>query len=291
MSYINYIIIAIAMLFSFTSCNSKIKNVNKVSVKIWGNCDMCKKTIETAGNKKNEALVVWNKDTKQAGLEFDSTKTNANAILKRIALAGYDNITYLAPDDIYAKLPECCQYERNAKPITNPNDDAIIDTTKAEAKRMTNYTVSPSSSDAVNQLKSIFDYYFAVKDALVKKDGNTASVKAKALLASIKVVKMQHLNTEEHIVWMKLMKDLASDAQHIVDTKDIALQRNHFMNLSKNMFDLLKVSKQETTIYYQFCPMANDGKGSNWLSKENVIKNPYYGSEMLHCGKTVEIIK
>lgn len=57
------------------------------------------------------------------------------------------------------------------------------------------------------------------------------------------------------------------------------------------MFDLLKVSKQETTIYYQFCPMANDGKGANWLSKENVIKNPYYGSEMLHCGKTVEIIK
>lgn len=37
--------------------------------------------------------------------------------------------------------------------------------------------------------------------------------------------------------------------------------------------------------------MANDGKGANWLSKENVIKNPYYGSEMLHCGKTVEIIK
>jgi hypothetical protein len=37
--------------------------------------------------------------------------------------------------------------------------------------------------------------------------------------------------------------------------------------------------------------MANSGKGANWLSKENAIKNPYYGSSMLTCGKTVEIIE
>ena len=34
----------------------------------------------------------------------------------------------------------------------------------------------------------------------------------------------------------------------------------------------MKISKQETPTYYQFCPMANDGKGANWLSKENAIK-------------------
>ena len=50
------------------------------------------------------------------------------------------------------------------------------------------------------------------------------------------------------------------------------------------------VSKNETPVYYQFCPMANDGKGANWLSKENAVKNPYYGSMMLSCGKTVETI-
>jgi hypothetical protein len=37
--------------------------------------------------------------------------------------------------------------------------------------------------------------------------------------------------------------------------------------------------------------MFNDGKGANWLSKENAIKNPYYGSSMLSCGKTTETIK
>lgn len=53
----------------------------------------------------------------------------------------------------------------------------------------------------------------------------------------------------------------------------------------------MKVAKTETPTYYQFCPMANGGKGANWLSKENEVKNPYYGSEMLTCGKVVETIK
>ena len=102
---------------------------------------------------------------------------------------------------------------------------------------------------------------------------------------------MDKLTTEEHTVWMKVMKDLAFDAEHIADTKDASHQRDHFMPLSENMYALIKVSKNETEAYYQHCPMANEGKGANWLSIESEIKNPYYGSEMLKCGRVVEVIK
>ena len=57
------------------------------------------------------------------------------------------------------------------------------------------------------------------------------------------------------------------------------------------MHDLLLVAKFDTPVYYQFCPMANGGKGANWLSKENAVKNPYYGAQMMTCGKVVETIK
>ena len=140
-------------------------------------------------------------------------------------------------------------------------------------------------------LKSVLNNYFLIKDALIKSDGNTASAAAKDLLATINSVKMEALTTQEHAVWMKQMKDLALDAEHIADTKDISHQRDHFTTLSKNMFELIKVSKQESPIYYQFCPMANQGKGANWLSKESAVKNPYYGNKMLTCGRTVETIK
>ena len=148
-----------------------------------------------------------------------------------------------------------------------------------------------ASMDKSDQLTAVFDNYFAVKDALVKTDGTTAATKATALLLAINAVKMDKLEMDVHMVWMKVMADLKKDAQHISETKDAKHQREYFNTLSKNIYALLKVCKQETPVYYQFCPMANNGKGANWLSKESAVKNPYYGSMMLTCGKTVETIK
>lgn len=278
---------AIITLLSFTACNAQIKNAKTETVHIYGNCDMCKSTIEKAGNVKKIAKVTWNKDTKMATITYDAKKTNQDEILKRIALSGYDSENFLAPDNAYAKLPECCQYERKAKTVGK------VETSKVDSSKMDmqDHKTMAETTAETPQLKAVFDNYFAVKDALVKTDGNTASAKAKELLNSINAVKMEKLSIEEHTIWMKVMKDLAFDAEHIAETKDASHQRGHFTTLSKNMYALLKVSKQETPTYFQHCPMYNDGKGADWLSKENAIKNPYYGSQMLSCGKTVETIK
>lgn len=270
-------------MLSFIACNAQIKNSKTETVKIYGNCGMCKSTIEKAGNLKKVANVDWNKDTKIATITYDTTKTNQDEILKRIALSGYDSDKFLAPADVYAKLPECCQYERLNKPVAKSDH-------KIETHDHSNRTTTIEKQET-NQLNAVFESYFAVKDALVKTDGNTASAKAKDLSNVISAVKMETLTTDEHNVWMEVMKDLAFDAEHISDTKEIGHQRDHFMSLSKNMYELIKVSKSETPIYYQHCPMANGGKGANWLSKENAIKNPYYGSKMLTCGSTVETLK
>ena len=286
---------AITVLLSFTACNAQIKNAKTESVKIYGNCGMCETTIEKAGNKKKIAKVDWNKDTKMATITYDAKKTNQDEILKRIALSGYDSDKFLAPDDIYSKLPGCCQYDRVKKVV------AKIETQKVETKvddhsghnhSTTTTTEKPVEvKQEVNQLKAVFDNYFAVKDALVKTDGNTSSAKAKELLTAINTVKMDKLTTEEHTVWMKVMKDLTANAEKIATSKDVAKQRETFALLSKNMYELAKVSKQETPVYYQHCPMANNGDGGDWLSSEKKIQNPYYGDEMMECGRVAEEIK
>jgi len=282
------ILMAITVLLSFTACNAQIKNATTESVKIYGNCGMCESTIEKAGNVKKVAQVDWNKDTKMATLTYDARKTNQEEILKRIALAGYDSDKFLAPDDVYNNLSGCCQYDRVKK-------TEMAKTEVIEDHSMHNHNETADkpteTTQEVNQLKAVFDNYFALKDALVKSDGNLASTKAAALLASIKAVEMGKLTTEEHTVWMKVMKDLAFDTEHIEETKDAGHQRAHFNTLSDNVYQVLKVSKYEQPVYYQNCPMANGGKGANWLSKENAVKNPYYGSQMLTCGKTVETIE
>ena len=282
------ILMAVVGLLSTTPLQAQIKNAKTETVKVNGDCGMCETTIEKVGNKKNQYKTDWDADTKLAIITYDSKKTGLDAILKNIALSGYDNVSYLAPDEAYAKLPGCCQYKRDkkavVKTITEPTTDAM-----GSLPNHTGHTAMDMQQ--TSQLTAVFDNYFALKDALVKTDGTTASAKAAAMLTALDAVEMGKLKMEEHTVWMKIEKDLKTDAQHIKENKDTEHQREHFMSLSKNMYELIKTAKPAETVYYQFCPMANDGKGANWLSKENVIKNPYYGSQMLSCGKVVETIK
>ncbi|HCI58059.1 MAG TPA: mercury transporter, partial [Bacteroidetes bacterium] len=55
MNLISKISAATILLFSFSSCNAQIKNAKTETVKIYGNCEMCEKTIEAAGNVKKVA--------------------------------------------------------------------------------------------------------------------------------------------------------------------------------------------------------------------------------------------
>lgn len=282
---ISKILLATTMLLTFSFSNAQIKNVKTETVKIYGNCGMCKTTIEKAANVKNAVKVDWNKDTKMATLSYDAKKTNQDEILKRVALAGYDSDKFLAPNDVYAELHGCCQYDRS--PL------ASAESTSATKEGTTTHKMEDkmSMSKQNNQLNTVFETYFSVKEALVQTDGVLASKKSAALLLAVNAVKMDQLEMDVHMVWMKVLEDLKRDAKSIAETKEITAQRDHFMTLSKSIYALIKVSKNETAVYYQFCPMANDGKGANWLSKDNTIKNPYYGAQMLSCGKTIETIK
>lgn len=276
---ISKLMVASILLLSFTTAQAQIKNATTASVKIYGNCGMCEKTIENAGNLKKVASVDWDKNTKMAEITFDSKKTTQDEILKRIALAGYDSDSFLAPTDVYDNLHGCCKYDREAK---------VTETITTPMVKVESNAVASSSKQP---LSPVFQNYFDLKNALVSTDSDAASKNAATLLSSINDVKMDKLEMDVHMIWMKVIKDLKSDATMISQTKDIAKQRASFIMLSQNMYEMMKISKTESPIYYQHCPMANNGKGANWLSTESAVKNPYYGSQMLSCGKTVETIK
>jgi Protein of unknown function (DUF3347) len=271
--------IAIIMLLTTTSF-AQIKNSKTDTIKIYGSCEMCKEKIEKTGTKKNLSKVVWSEETNMATITYDAKKITTDAILKKIALVGYDSDKFLAPNAVYKKLPGCCKYERKAKP-----------TTAATITKMETETKPVEPKQAVNQTQAIYDSYFALKDALVKTDAASATAKASSLLASLNAIDMGKMKMEDHTAFMKVEKALKADATTISTNKDVAAQRAAFSNLSNNMIAFIKVTKAAEVVYVQHCPMANDGNGADWLSKENAVKNPYYGSMMLTCGKTVETIK
>ncbi|MBC9813425.1 DUF3347 domain-containing protein [Crocinitomicaceae bacterium CZZ-1] len=284
------IMMVVAVLLSNINSFAQIKNAITETVHVSGNCGMCKKTIEEAGSSKRIAEVKWDDKALQATLVYNPEKTNADEILKRIALAGYDNEKYLTPDEVYAKLHVCCQYERTLNPAAKKNGSEM-EVEESHARHAQVNLQESSLPQKESQLQAVVDRYFHLKDALVQSDAVVASAKAMELAATIKTVEMNQLSTEEHAVWMQVLKSLTTHVEGIAQSKDLSRQREAFALFSDEMYKLVKVSEHKTTIYYQHCPMFNDGKGADWLSKDSVIKNPYYGSKMLGCGSTTEKIE
>ncbi len=278
------ILVVLSIVLSATSGFAQIRNPKTETVKILGNCDACKTAIEKAGNLKNIAVVSWNKDSKMAEITFDSKKTNKDEVLKRIALAGYDSDEYLAPDIAYAQLGECCKYERLKKEPIMAADNTKMDMNMPSTENQTDMAMSEMKE--TNPLDALFNSYFSLKDALVKTNPTEAVAKSSELLIALKDLKIESLKAEEQTTVTKLMSSLMDAPKSISGTRDITKQRDTFKVLSKNMHELLPFYNASETLYYQYCPMQD----ANWLSKDKTVKNPYYGSQMLSCGSTVETI-
>ncbi|MBN1596855.1 MAG: efflux RND transporter periplasmic adaptor subunit [Bacteroidales bacterium] len=81
--------------------------------KVSGNCEMCKNRIEKAAKSVagvNSAF--WDVDTKRIHLSYNKDKASLGNIHKAIAKAGHDTEMETAPQEVYDKLPPCCQYSK-----------------------------------------------------------------------------------------------------------------------------------------------------------------------------------
>ncbi|MBP6432772.1 MAG: cation transporter [Ferruginibacter sp.] len=105
-----------AILFSlFTSNLFAQTSVKKETIKVWGNCGMCKSKIEKAAKKAGAKTASWNEETKELKVSYSAKKTSNQKIQEAVAGVGYDTQDFTADDKVYNNLHGCCQYERKAK--------------------------------------------------------------------------------------------------------------------------------------------------------------------------------
>lgn len=82
------------------------------SFKVLGKCDMCKTRIEKTVKAEGVTNASWDQKTQMLTVTYDPAKTSQDALSKKLASVGHDTEKYKAPDDVYAKLPGCCHYDR-----------------------------------------------------------------------------------------------------------------------------------------------------------------------------------
>ena len=138
---------------------------------------------------------------------------------------------------------------------------------------------------------NLMSAYFAVKDALVASDTVKANAAAAKLVLAADSLKTDEIkDSSENSVIKATAKDYAGTisgwAKGLIGEKDIEAKRSEFKMISESLWTLVRTVKYSgQKLYYQYCPMAFDDQGANWLSKESDIRNPYFGDVMLTCGR------
>ena len=166
------------------------------------------------------------------------------------------------------------------------------DATKNEASATTSNEMHQEKMDGSKDMamnntqdataEAVLKDYFNLKDALVGDNNAKAKTLGGELAKSLSSFDMSAYSESEQKELNDIIKDAKEHAAHISES-DIKHQREHFKTLTKEITDLVAITGTANVLYEQYCPMY-DG-GSAWLSTKKEVRNPYYGSSMLKCGR------
>lgn len=152
--------------------------------------------------------------------------------------------------------------------------------THTNTNRSTSYFKIPQSAE----IDSSLALYLEIKDGLIAGDFNAITGKMNNLSTMIKSW------VPEVTEGSSTLELLTQTAQTLAGSTDVTTSRTSFVAFSRLYIDFIKGLDRDDVLFVQFCPMANEGKGAYWLSREQEINNPYYGAMMLRCGETIERI-
>jgi Cu(I)/Ag(I) efflux system membrane fusion protein len=173
--------------------------------------------------------------------------------------------------------------------MTPTNTTNQVTESKQEKNPIKKTTIS---KEAKKSLEPVYDAYFELKNALTKDDLMAAKKASEKMTSALAKLNMSLFGGESHNLFMKYSSNLKQELQHLPHVQKIEEARQKFQAISETMVAMSQSFEPlESIIYVQFCPMADNNKGANWISKDKEIKNPYFGKSMLTCGEVSLEIK
>jgi cytochrome c peroxidase len=182
-------------------------------------------------------------------------------------------------DDDFLKEEKYAEYSRPK----DPDAEKYKDTDWDKVDLQTNSTaVKTAFSQALN-------LYLTAKNALAVENGATTSAAIDPIFDIFNNMDKTVLSPMQRAFFQKVYDDLSFEMEHVADTKDYAHQRDHFGELSKHLFTLIKAFKvNEKPLYYFHCPNAFNKIGGYWIGESENDKNPFFKKNK-DCG-TVKMV-
>lgn len=159
----------------------------------------------------------------------------------------------------------------------------------AQAGSIASHKVNPAFQ---TQISSLFNASLELKDAFVDSDAAKVKSQAEVVKKALAKVDMKQVQGQAHQDWMKYQKELDKHISAIAKSNSLEEQRKYYAPFNEALYKTVKAfGIGEKEVYYQYCPMALNNQGAYWLSDNKEIRNPYFGSSMLKCGRVKETIK
>jgi len=144
-----------------------------------------------------------------------------------------------------------------------------------------------NATEAFKQnMTEIFKGYLTIKDDLVNSNLDETKASSSKLQKELSSFNQPNVAMETNDAFISASLGINLTLTALIESKDIEEQRDIFQILTAQVEDMIKkFGINEGTVYNQYCPMAFNNTGANWLSDVDEIKNPYFGDVMLECGE------
>jgi hypothetical protein len=153
---------------------------------------------------------------------------------------------------------------------------AACSASKTEENQTENATMEVVKEPVKAEGDDIVSAYMNLKDALVASDLEAAKKSSQSL--------------HQLVMGNETTKEIADACIALASAEDLPGQRKAFQKVTESFIAHVKATGADQKLYVQFCPMAFNNTGGNWVSLSDEIRNPYFGERMLKCGKVEEEI-
>ena len=144
----------------------------------------------------------------------------------------------------------------------------------------------------LSKLRPLLAKYLELKKALVDDNFSRSYQHSLELMKILEDIDMTVFKGESHMVWMKYSKNIQVQIEKTKASTSISELRSSFKPLFEEFILLIQlVGMIDQPLYIEYCPMADNNNGANWISIEPDIRNPYFGASILGCGEVKEEIQ
>jgi hypothetical protein len=151
-----------------------------------------------------------------------------------------------------------------------------------------------ANSDTFNlSFGKLMTDYYALKEGFVTEKDSAIAQSARSMIVSADSLQLKALKADTNLVATALTYSLGISAElkGLLGEMKIEGKRKSFQIVSDQLYDLVRtVQYDREVVYLDYCPMAFNDQGANWLSNTATIRNPYIPAKMISCGEIKDSI-